>query len=232
MASIAALDEDRPQILLDYPCDLKPGEKVVFILNIHGAGSIGNWQRHYFPAMDYKEKYRLVVATPTAATGRAACACWVGEADDAHLQNIADLVFETVRQAEHQVLLAGRPQPGRHDLQPHRLHRLLQGQGGRLAQPVRRPHRPAGPRPRLRPAAGHPATAAAGPSGARPRRHADLRHQLHLHHRQHEIVSLPEHLALGGTSSGAGARERRPTSSTQGRPHLRLRAGRLSRAGA
>src|SRR5882757_4582817 len=53
---------------LDYPCDLKPGEKVVFILNIHGAGSIGNWQRHYFPAVDYKDKYRLVVATPTAAT--------------------------------------------------------------------------------------------------------------------------------------------------------------------
>ena len=41
---------------LDYPCDLKPGDKVVFILNIHGAGSIGQWQRHYFPAMDYKDK--------------------------------------------------------------------------------------------------------------------------------------------------------------------------------
>src|SRR4051812_327942 len=45
---------------LDYPCDLKPNEQVVFILSLHGAGSIGNWQRHYFPAMDYKEKYRLV----------------------------------------------------------------------------------------------------------------------------------------------------------------------------
>src|SRR5215468_3669408 len=56
------------KFFLDYPCDLKPGEKVVFLLNIHGAGSIGNWQRHYFPAMDYKEKYRLVIATPTAAT--------------------------------------------------------------------------------------------------------------------------------------------------------------------
>ena len=46
----------------------KPGEPVVFILSLHGAGSIGNWQRHYFPAMDYKDKYRLVIATPTAAT--------------------------------------------------------------------------------------------------------------------------------------------------------------------
>src|SRR5690242_15129430 len=52
---------------LDYPCDLKPGEKVTFILNLHGAGSVGNWQRHYFPASDYVQKYRLVVATPTAA---------------------------------------------------------------------------------------------------------------------------------------------------------------------
>lgn len=31
------------RFFLDYPCDLKPGEKVVFILNIHGAGSVGNW---------------------------------------------------------------------------------------------------------------------------------------------------------------------------------------------
>ena len=31
---------------LDYPCDLKPGEPVVLLLSQHGAGSIGNWQRH------------------------------------------------------------------------------------------------------------------------------------------------------------------------------------------
>src|SRR5579864_255090 len=81
---------------LDYPCDLKPGDKVVFILNIHGAGSIGQWQRHYFPAMDYKDKYKLVVATPTAATerpfapGQPGVRVWVPDADDAHLQNITN----------------------------------------------------------------------------------------------------------------------------------------------
>ncbi|MEO8112882.1 MAG: hypothetical protein ABI655_00780, partial [Phenylobacterium sp.] len=37
------------KFFLDYPCDLKPGEKVTFVLNLHGGGSIGNWQRHYFP---------------------------------------------------------------------------------------------------------------------------------------------------------------------------------------
>src|SRR5262245_274959 len=51
------------KFFLDYPCDLKSNEKVIFILSIHGAGSFGNWQRHYFPALDYKDKYRLVIAT-------------------------------------------------------------------------------------------------------------------------------------------------------------------------
>jgi hypothetical protein len=84
---------------LDYPCDLRSGDKVVFILNLHGFGSVGQWQRHYFPAFDYKDKYKLVVATPTAATqrqiapGTPGARMWVAEADDAHLQNIADMVI-------------------------------------------------------------------------------------------------------------------------------------------
>lgn len=76
---------------LDFPCDLKPGEKVNFILNIHGATSYGAWQRHYFPAIDYKEKYRLVIATPTSGNANR---IWSSETDDAALQNIVDLVFE------------------------------------------------------------------------------------------------------------------------------------------
>src|SRR5271154_33536 len=47
------------KFFLDYPCDLKRGEKVTFILSLHGAGSYGNWQRHYFPIVDYAQKYRL-----------------------------------------------------------------------------------------------------------------------------------------------------------------------------
>ena len=78
---------------LDYPCDLQPGEDVVFILNIHGAGSIANWQRHYFPAMDYKEKYRLVVATPTAEGGTSV-RMWTPQTDDAHLQAITNQVID------------------------------------------------------------------------------------------------------------------------------------------
>jgi pimeloyl-ACP methyl ester carboxylesterase len=87
------------EYFLDYPCDLKPDEKVVFILNIHGAGSIANWQRHYFPAMDYKEKYRLVVATSTAEGSGAmgsgpGIRMWMSDKDDAHLQNITSQIIE------------------------------------------------------------------------------------------------------------------------------------------
>lgn len=107
------------KFFLDYPCDLKPGEQVVFILSLHGAGSIGNWQRHYFPAMDYKEKYRLVVATPTAATsgsitpGAPAVRMWTAAADDEYLQNLVQFVFEQVGRSNIKTFwLAGHSQGG------------------------------------------------------------------------------------------------------------------------
>src|SRR5258707_447441 len=77
----------RRTYFLDYPCDLKPGEKVTFILSLHGGGSYGNWQRHYFPIVDYKDKYRLVIATPNSPTR-----VW-SEADDEYLQNIVNSVI-------------------------------------------------------------------------------------------------------------------------------------------
>lgn len=75
---------------LDYPCDLKPGENVTFVLNLHGGGSLGNWQRHYFPIMDFKDQYRLVVATPDA--GAPGAGTWNPAVDDQHLRNIVELV--------------------------------------------------------------------------------------------------------------------------------------------
>jgi hypothetical protein len=100
------------RFFLDYPCDWKPGDKVVFILSLHGAGSIGQWQRHYFPAMDFKDKYRLVIATPTAAT-ETPLRMWMGDADDQHLQNIADQVISAVgRRNIRSFWLAGHSQGG------------------------------------------------------------------------------------------------------------------------
>ncbi|MEI7933386.1 MAG: alpha/beta hydrolase, partial [Alphaproteobacteria bacterium] len=100
------------KFFLDFPCDLKPNEKVVFILNIHGAGSVGNWQRHYFPAIDYKEKYRLVIATPTAKAsmpGRT----WQADADDKFLQDVSDEVIAAFgRKNIKSFWLAGHSQGG------------------------------------------------------------------------------------------------------------------------
>jgi hypothetical protein len=80
------------KFVLQYPCDLKPGEKVTLILNIHGAGSSSQYQHRYFPAGDYAQKYRLVVATPTAAAsmpGRT----WQAGNDDQFLHDLTDLMF-------------------------------------------------------------------------------------------------------------------------------------------
>ena len=65
---------------LDYPCNLRRGDTVTFILSLHGGGSYGNWQRHYFPLLDYVDKYRLVVATPYSPRR-----VW-GAEDDGYLQ--------------------------------------------------------------------------------------------------------------------------------------------------
>jgi hypothetical protein len=77
----------RRTYFLDYPCDLKKDEKVTFVLSLHGGGSYGNWMRHYFPLVDYKDQYRLVIATPHAPTR-----AWA-EADDDYLRNIVDFVY-------------------------------------------------------------------------------------------------------------------------------------------
>lgn len=74
---------------LDYPCDLRAGENVVFVLNLHGGGSIGNWQRHYFPLVDLKDQYRLIVATPSGVIR-----AWMPENDDQHLANIVNYVYD------------------------------------------------------------------------------------------------------------------------------------------
>jgi hypothetical protein len=95
------------KFFLDYPCDLKRGEKVTFILSLHGAGSYGNWQRHYFPIMDYVQKYRLVIATPNAPPR-----VWAA-VDDEYLQNIVNLVYDQVGKKNIKSFwLAGHSQGG------------------------------------------------------------------------------------------------------------------------
>jgi poly(3-hydroxybutyrate) depolymerase len=99
--------ESRRTYFLDYPCDLQPGEDVVFVLSLHGGGSYGNWQRHYFPIYDYKDQYRLVIATPNSPTR-----VWT-EADDEYLHNIVDhVVAEIGAENIRAFWLAGHSQGG------------------------------------------------------------------------------------------------------------------------
>jgi pimeloyl-ACP methyl ester carboxylesterase len=124
----------RRTYFLDYPCDLKPGEKVTFVLSIHGAGSYGNWQRHYFPLLDYVDKYRLVVATPNSPTH-----IW-STADDEYLQNIATSIVDQLgAQSIKAFWLVGHSQGGmtsnrllRTDFFASRVDGWLSLSGGRL----------------------------------------------------------------------------------------------------
>ena len=210
---------------LDDPDDLKPGEKLTFLLNLHGGGSVGAWQRAYFPAVDYKNKYRLVIATPSAATKEPARR-WVGEADDEHLHNIVELRVRQVRRGEHRRLLAGRPQPGRHDLAAGCCARTPSsrigstagsacpaGASGRpnVAEDVRPPlraRRQARRMPIVRPA----------PAGPPP-----VEMSLIFTVGEHEIKSLPE-TSPWAEKYGAGPRQRRPDIvDTEPRPDPRHR---------
>jgi pimeloyl-ACP methyl ester carboxylesterase len=124
----------RRTYFLDYPCDLKPGEKVTLVLSIHGAGSYGNWQRHYFPLLDYVDKYRLVVATPNSPTH-----VW-SAADDEYLQNIVSSVVDQIgKQNVRAFWLVGHSQGGmtsnrllRTDFFASRVDGWLSLSGGRL----------------------------------------------------------------------------------------------------
>jgi hypothetical protein len=75
---------------LDAPSTDAP---VTFLLSMHGGGSVGPWQREYFPAHLYAESHRLVVATPSAAT-KEPFRHWVADADDEHLREIVESVHD------------------------------------------------------------------------------------------------------------------------------------------
>jgi len=202
---------------LDYPCDLKPGEKVTFILNIHGAGSIGNWQRHYFPAADYVQKYRLVVATPTAATlgaigagGGPGVRRWDAAADDAHLQNITDFVFDSFGKTNvRSMWLAGHSQGGFtsrrivcSDYFKGKVDGWLSLSGGRIGQaPFVRQFGP----PKADGSPPDPRPAGAGPMAADTPPACDFSHIFAVG--QWEIDSLPE-TSTWATKYGCGPRIR------------------------
>ncbi|MFC3080553.1 hypothetical protein ACFODL_20825 [Phenylobacterium terrae] len=198
------------KFFLDYPKDWKPGDKVTFVLNLHGGGSFGNWQRHYFPITDYVDKYDLVVATPNAPPR-----VWRSE-DDPHLQNIVEMVEAKFGKENIQRFwLAGHSQGGAtsrrivcSDFFRTRVDGFLSLSGGRVGGQPGRP-----PGPFRAPQRGEPAAPATPPAAASSIAQAmaaplncDFSHIYTTG--EHEITALPE-TSEWATKYGCGPRVRR-----------------------
>jgi pimeloyl-ACP methyl ester carboxylesterase len=199
------------KFFLDYPKDWKPGEKVSFVLNLHGGGSFGNWQRHYFPITDYVDQYRLVVATPNAPIR-----FWRPD-DDAHLQNIVEMVEARFGKDNiERFWLAGHSQGGAtsrriacSDFFAPRVDGFLSLSGGRIGGQPGRPPGPFRAQQRGEPAMSESAAAALSASIAQAAAaplNCDFSHIFTTG--EHEITGLP------GTSEwaqkyGCGPRVRR-----------------------
>src|ERR1700740_3316953 len=92
---------------LDVPDDT--GRPLTFLLNLHGAGSFGAWQRLYFPAHDYADALGVIVATPTAATADPVRR-WAEAADDVHLRSVVKQLLDRFQPGA--LWLAGHSQGG------------------------------------------------------------------------------------------------------------------------
>lgn len=99
--------QTRRTFFLDCPAGYQQGDKVNLVLSLHGGGSYANWQRHYFPALDVKDKYKLVVITPGSPVR-----VWQEE-DDQYIKNMIDLVVGTIgKENVERFILAGHSQGG------------------------------------------------------------------------------------------------------------------------
>jgi hypothetical protein len=208
MSSISAVDETNGRkFFLDDPDDLRPGESLTFILNLHGGGSVGMWQHEYFPAYLYRDAYRLVVATPSAAT-KEPSRRWVAEADDEHLQNIVNYVFEKYGpERVRSFWLAGHSQGGATsnrllgtDFFRERVDGWLSLSGGRIGPSERVPNfgRPGAPPPP--PPSPTAPSLTTGP---------DCDMSFIFATGEHEVVALPE-TSPWAEKYGAGPRVRMP----------------------
>ena len=95
MGSITAVDEKTGRkFYLDDPDDLQPGEKVVFLLNLHGGGSVGMWQHAVLPGLPSTRNSTGWSSRRRRPRRRSPRGGGSREADDEHLRNIVDYVFE------------------------------------------------------------------------------------------------------------------------------------------
>ena len=196
--------------VLDYPCDLRPGEDVTFVLSLHGGGSSANWQRRYFPIFDQKERHRLVIATPFSPTRR-----W-SEVDDEYLRNIAASLTEEIGPERIRAFwLAGHSQGGATsrrllctDFFERRVDGFLSLSGGRLGGGA--PRAPNAGRPRQAdepPPVDPPTTPPPTPGAPAADPDCDFSHIFAIG--EHEIESLPSTSTLA-QKYGCGPRVKQP----------------------
>lgn len=194
---------------IDYPCDLKPDEKVTIVLSLHGGGSYGNWQRHYFPILDQVDAQRLVVITPNAPPRR-----WTAEADDAYLQTlVTNTINEIGAKNVKSFWLAGHSQGGAtsrrivcSDFFKDKVDGFLSLSGGRVGGAPPRPEGGFGPAPQAGAAA--PATPAAPPPPATPAAEPTCDFSHIYATGEYEIASLPD-VSAWAAKYGCGPRNRK-----------------------
>jgi pimeloyl-ACP methyl ester carboxylesterase len=198
---------------VDFPQDLGAHEEVTFLLNLHGGGSVGAWQREYFPAYDFVDRYRLVVATPSAATVEPT-RHWDKDADDEYLERLVEQVFEHFGLARIRAFwLVGHSQGGATsrrlldtDYFAGRVDGWLSLSGGRIG-PAERAENFGPPRTEAEQAAMEAFRARQRVLGPPRPPEADL--SFIFATGEHEIAVLPE-TSPWAERYGAGPRERRP----------------------
>ena len=99
------------KFFVDYAADADNRDDLTFLLNLHGGGSVGMWQRLYFPAQDHADQLGLVVATPSSKT-KQPMSHWAPDADDAHLQAVVAQVKERFGSRLRSFWLVGHSQGG------------------------------------------------------------------------------------------------------------------------
>jgi len=196
---------------IDYPCDLKPDEKVTVVLSLHGGGSYGNWQRHYFPILDEVDAQRLVVITPNAPPQR-----WTADADDAYLQTlVSNTINEIGAKNVKSFWLAGHSQGGMtsrrivcSDFFKDKVDGFLSLSGGRIGGAPQRAADAGRPTQANAPAPAAPAAPAAVPAPAAPQPDpaCDFSHIYAIG--EYEIVALPDSSSWA-TKYNCGPRNRR-----------------------
>jgi hypothetical protein len=99
------------KVYVDLPSDVEERGELTFVLNLHGGGSVGAWQRLYFPAHDFADDLGLIVATPSSKT-KQPMSHWAAEADDDHLKAIVEMVAARFGSRLRAFWLAGHSQGG------------------------------------------------------------------------------------------------------------------------